>query len=270
MPIPGLLAVACVIPNVCGIQLHPRVIALWNTVIHHRFRLLPHCRCLCSLRPNVRLGSRTERRACVPITITSTSTSTSTSTNFALVLVLSFSGARTRNRRSCAAETSPLPARLRRSTLRVDSVPLRRSTLRVDSVPLRRSTLRVDSVPLRRSTLRVDFVPLRRSTLRVDSVWHVHDSDSRATTGKRPLCVLQGRLLSSVSSASSCSSLPTRYRPMEYGDSSPFSCSARRLASCTTSTWERNGRSLCSPSSPRKAFGVREPNGSARIRQRRL
>ena len=111
---------------------------------------------------------------------------------------------------------------------------------------------------------------LRRSTLRVDSVWHVHDSDSRATTGKRPLCVLQGRLLSSVSSASSCSSLPTRYRPMEYGDSSPFSCSARRLASCTTSTWERNGRSLCSPSSPRKAFGVREPNGSARIRQRRL
>ncbi len=94
---------------------NPRVLALWSTVIHHRFRLLPHRRCLCSLRSNVRLGCRTKRRACVPITITSTST------NFAVLIVLSFSGARTRNRRSCAAETLSLPAPThpRRSTLRI-------------------------------------------------------------------------------------------------------------------------------------------------------
>ena len=42
---------------------NPRVLALWSTVIHHRFRLLPHRRCRCSLLPNVRLGCRTKRLA---------------------------------------------------------------------------------------------------------------------------------------------------------------------------------------------------------------
>ena len=66
--------------------------------------------------------SQCQHRTANCLCSTSSITITSTSTNFALVLVLSDSGARTRNRRSCAAETPSLPAHLRRSTLRVDSV----------------------------------------------------------------------------------------------------------------------------------------------------
>ena len=100
MPIGQTRSLRATLLHIAACRVHPRVIALWSTVIHRRFRLLPQRHCLCSLLPNVRLGSRTERLACVPIT----------STHFALLLVLSFSGARHRNRRSRAAETSSNPA----------------------------------------------------------------------------------------------------------------------------------------------------------------